>query len=187
MSLRSSAGTMEMKMKLKLKNLLLYLEAGIFALPETRTNAQAKKPPPAVQQAAQLPDDEVNPPEVSEADKKAVTVEVRDSYYVEPRSYGTKRIDGTRPEYVVRLNQTGIGVFKDIDWLLAGLDYRYRQEYRYNDLRRPNATTVTGPTAVPPDVDTPALLRARFFLKVEKILDPFHFTLEIEDTRRYPY
>jgi hypothetical protein len=132
-------------------------------------------------------DDEYIPPEVSEDDKKAATVEVRDSYYVERRSYGTKRIDGTKPEYVVRLSETGIGVFKNMDYLVAGLDYRYRHEYRYNDLRRPNATLVTGPAGVQPDVDTPALLRTRLFLKVENIVDPFRFTVEIEDARRYPY
>lgn len=127
------------------------------------------------------------PPEVSDAEKNAATIEVRDSYYVERRSYGTKRIDGTKPEYVVRLNETGIGVFKNVDWLVAGLDYRYRHEYRYNDLRRPNATAVTGPNGVQPETDTPVLLRTRLFLKVENILDPFRVTVEVEDARRYPF
>ncbi len=132
-------------------------------------------------------DTEVIPPAVTEAEKNATTSEVRDSYYVERRSYGTKRIDGTKPEYVVRLSETGIGIFKNVDWLLAGADYRYRQEYRYNDLRRPNATVVTGSNGVQPEVDTPALLRTRLFLKVENILDPFRFTVELEDARRYPF
>lgn len=109
------------------------------------------------------------------------------NYYVERRSYGTKRIDGTRPDYAKRLSETGIGAFKNFDWLIAGIDYRYRQEYRDNDLRRPNATTTIGPAGVAPQVDLPALLRTRLFLKVENILDPFRFTVEIEDARRYPY
>ncbi len=114
-------------------------------------------------------------------------VSMRESHYVERRSYGTKRIDGTRPEYAVRLSETCIGIFKNVDWLIAGADYRYRHEYRYNDLRRPNATAVAGPNAVAPETDTPALLRTRLFLKVENILDPFRVTVELEDARRYPF
>jgi len=128
------------------------------------------------------PDNEVIPPgsqggRGAREPWMAIATEVKDSYYVERRSYGTKRIDGTKPDYVVRLSKTGIGILKNIDWLLAGVDYRYRHEYRGNDLRRPNATTVTGPSGVQPEADTPALLRTRLFLKVENILDPFRFTI----------
>lgn|GEM_PF-3514708 len=177
-------------MKKMTKNIFFFAVAGAFVLsPLTAQKKKGAAKAATADTAAENagPDNEVIPPEVSEADKKAATTEVRDSYYVERRSYGTKRIDGTKPDYAVRLSETGIGIFKKIDWLIAGVDYRYRQEYRGNDLRRPNATTVSGPSGVQPTADTPALLRTRLFLKVENILDPFRFTVEIEDARRYRY
>lgn len=149
----------------------------LFAAPKAKAAAAEKA----------VKDDEVIPPEVTEADKNAATTEVKDSYYVERRSYGIKRIDGTNPEYAVRLSETGIGVLKNVDWLIAGIDYRLRSEYRHNDLRRPNATATLGPNGQKPDDDIPHLLRARFFAKIQRILDPFRFTVEIEDARRYPY
>jgi hypothetical protein len=94
------------------------------------------------------------------------------NYYVEPRSYGTKRIPFP-PEYVRNLSKTGIGAVKDVDWLDVGLDYRTRYEYRENDFRR-NV----------PDIDRPLLLRARGFLGLKEKLDPFRFTLEVEDAQR---
>jgi len=175
----------ENKMKKIVKRIGLFAVAGAFIVQPVVAQKQQAKTEAATGVAGA--DDEVIPPEVSDADKNAATVEVKDSYYVERRSYGTKRIDGTKPEYVVRLSETGIGVFKNVDWLIAGLDYRYRHEYRYNDLRRANATAATGPNGVAPEVDTPALLRTRLFLKVENILDPFRFTVELEDARRYKY
>jgi hypothetical protein len=172
-------------MKKILKRIGLFAVAGaLIAQPLTAQKKQAVPNGEAANEVAGS-DYAVIPPEVTEADKNAATVEVKDSYYVERRSYGTKRIDGTKPEYVVRLSETGIGLFKNVDWLIAGADYRYRHEYRYNDLRRPNATAVTGPNGVAPEVDTPALLRTRLFLKVENLLDPFRFTVELEDARRY--
>lgn len=178
-------------MKKIMKSIFFFAVAGAFVL--SPLTAQKKKG--AAKAAATSdtaaektgPDNEVIPPEVSEADKKAATTEVRDSYYVERRSYGTKRIDGTKPDYAVRLSETGIGIFKNVDWLITGADYRVRSEYRKNDLRRANATAVSGPNGVVPDTDTPTLLRARIFAKVEKILDPFRFTVELEDARRTPF
>lgn len=104
------------------------------------------------------------------------------NYYVEPRSYGTRRIDGTRPGYVKKLSETSIGILSDIRWIVAGFEQRTRYEYRENDLRRPNAA---GATAEKPNLDQPILLRTRLFLKVEEILDPFRFTVELQDSRRY--
>jgi len=172
-------------MKMKLKNLLLYLTAGIFALPGTRTNAQAKKPPPAVQQAAQLPDDEVNPPEVSEADKKAVTVEVRDSYYVRSPSYSTEPIDSANPPYVQRLSETGISSLRNIDWILFGFEQRTRGEFRENDFRRANSpATPTGPAGQAAIRETTLLFRTRGFLKLE--FGWFRLMTEVQDSRRTP-
>ncbi|MCS6972766.1 MAG: alginate export family protein, partial [Leptospiraceae bacterium] len=109
------------------------------------------------------------------------------NYYVQSRSYGTTRIDGTKPEYVWRLSETGHGIFRNTDWLVAGADFRVRTEYRHNDFRRPNATAVTGPQGQSPQTDIPTLLRTRLFLKLEKILDPLRLTVELEDARRYPF
>lgn len=174
-----------------MKSIFFFAVAGSLTL--SPLVAQKKKSAAKAANTAEItaetagPDKELIPPEVSEAEKKAATTEVRDSYYVERRSYGTKRLDGTKPGYAVRLSETGIGVFKNVDWLIAGADYRVRTEYRQNDLRRPNATAVLGPNGAAPQNDIPTLLRARVFAKVEKILDPFRVTVEIEDARRTPY
>ncbi|MGQ3684518.1 MAG: alginate export family protein [Candidatus Loosdrechtia sp.] len=95
------------------------------------------------------------------------------NYFVERRSYGT-RTETEPPRYVRTLNLTGIDIFRDIYWLDVGLDYRLRYEYRNNDFRR-NINTV----------DEPVLLRTRAFLALREIWDPFRFTIELEDARRY--
>lgn len=93
-------------------------------------------------------------------------------YYVNPKSYGTTRINSPQA-YVKPLNRTGISAFKDIDWIEAGLDYRTRYEHRENDLRRADS-----------GVDRPLLLRTRGYIGLKEKLDPFRFAVEIEDAQR---
>lgn len=94
------------------------------------------------------------------------------NYYIEPRSYGTKRLL-TPPVYARTLSDTNIDSFKDLNWIDAGIDYRARYEYRENDLRRADS-----------GIDRPLLLRTRGFVAIKEKLDPFRVTLEIEDAQR---
>ena len=94
-------------------------------------------------------------------------------HYVEARSYGTKR-ETEPPAYVRNLSETGLPGAEDVTWLDLGLDYRFRYEFRDDDLRRPTQVT-----------DNPVLLRARAFLAIKEIADPLRFTIEVEDARRY--
>lgn len=91
------------------------------------------------------------------------------NYYVEPRSYGTRR-DTEPPRYVRRLDKTGIERFKDIDWIDLGLDHRTRFEVRDNDYRYHVDT-----------VDLPVLLRTRLYFGLREKLDPLRFYVEFED------
>lgn len=153
-------------------------------------SAQKKKGAAAAANAAETvsaentgPDNEVIPPEVSEADKKAATTEVKDSYYVRSPSYGTEPIDSTRPAYAKRLSETGLGVFKNVDWIIFGIEQRTRGEYRNNDFRRPNSpATPVGPTGQPAELDTPVLFKTRAFLKLE--FNWFRLVGELQDSRR---
>lgn len=95
------------------------------------------------------------------------------NYYVEPRSYGTRR-DPEPPRYSRTLSKTGIPAFKDLDWLDFGLEQRTRYEYRDQDLRRPIGI-----------VDQPLLFRTRAYLGIHDKLDPFRFGIEVQDSRRY--
>ncbi len=113
---------------------------------------------PASGQAAEAPDGQAQPPA---------------NHYVEPRSYGTRR-DTDPPRYVRTLSESGVPSLSNLYWLDLGLDQRTRLEYRHNDFRR--ATN---------EDDVPVLLRVRAYLAVKEVLDPFRFTLELEDARRY--
>jgi hypothetical protein len=94
-------------------------------------------------------------------------------YYVERRSYGTRR-ETDPPRYVRPLSTQGVDAFRDATWLDLGLDYRARGEYRDNDMRRAEDT-----------VDLPVLLRTRLYVGVKEALDPLRFTVELEDARRF--
>jgi hypothetical protein len=102
-------------------------------------------------------------------------VEVKTSYYVERKSYGTGR-ETEPPRYVKQANKTWLKdyeAFKDLDWLDIGLDYRIRAENRDNDYRRKTDT-----------IDESILLRTRAYVAIKDILDPLRFTLEVEDAQR---
>jgi len=94
-------------------------------------------------------------------------------FYVEPRSYGTKR-ESDPPAYVRNLSATGLRGTEALDWLDLGFEQRTRYEYRRNDLRRDQQVT-----------DNPLLLRTRAYLGIRDILDPFRFAIELQDSRRY--
>ncbi|MBY0400347.1 alginate export family protein [Myxococcota bacterium] len=94
-------------------------------------------------------------------------------HYVEPRSYGTKR-ESDPPAYVRNLSTTGLPGTKELDWLDLGLEQRTRYEFRRNDIRREVQVT-----------DHPLLLRTRAYVGIRNILDPFRFTIELQDSRRY--
>lgn len=88
------------------------------------------------------------------------------------RSYGTQP-DTDPPKYAKPLS-TVDAAWSELDWLDAGLDFRWRYEYRDDDLRRPIA-----------GLDDPHLMRTRAFLGVREKLDPLRFGVEFEDARRY--
>lgn len=93
-------------------------------------------------------------------------------YYLAPLSYSTTR-DTDPPKYVKELGKVGVKSLKDIDWLEVGLDYRFRYEYRDDDIRRKVSGT-----------DEPLLHRARAYVGIKNILDPFRFAVEVQDSRR---
>ena len=58
-----------------------------------------------------------------------------DSYYRAPKSYSTTR-DPDLPKYARHAQDVGLGTLSDVTWLDLGLDYRFRAEYRDDDIRR---------------------------------------------------
>jgi hypothetical protein len=97
---------------------------------------------------------------------------------LESKGYGTRRLV-TPPSYAKPLSEIPWMGFPTVNWLIVGLDYRVRYEFRENDFRRPD-----------PGIDQPFLLRTRGFFAIQEILDPLRFTLEVEDAQkiqsRYP-
>lgn len=103
------------------------------------------------------------------AEAKKIT---RGTFYVNPLSYSTTR-DPDPPKYVRNASELGIDSLLNVNWLDVGLDYRFRYEYRDNDLRRP----IGG-------LDQPLLHRTRAYIGIREILDPFRFAVELQDSRR---
>ncbi len=97
----------------------------------------------------------------------------RGTFYQNPLSYSTKR-DPDPPKYVRNASELGIDSLLNVNWLDVGLDYRFRYEYRENDLRRAQA-----------GLDQPLLHRTRAYIGIREILDPFRFAVELQDSRRY--
>lgn len=94
------------------------------------------------------------------------------NFAVEPRSYGT-RPETEPPRYTRPASQSGLASLATADWLVLGLEYRLRYEFRDSDYRRPVDA-----------VDEPLLLRGRAFALVRDRFDPFRFGIEIQDSRR---
>lgn len=97
----------------------------------------------------------------------------RGTFYQAPRSYSTTR-DPDPPKYARNAAELGIDSLLNATWLDIGLDYRFRYEYRDDDIRR----AVAG-------LDQPFLHRTRAYLGIKEILDPFRFAAEMQDSRRY--
>jgi hypothetical protein len=95
-----------------------------------------------------------------------------ETYHHPARSYGT-RPDTDPPKYVTPLS-TVDAAWSNLDWIDAGLDFRWRYEYRDDDLRR----NIAG-------LDDPHLVRTRAFLGIREKLDPLRLGIEFEDARRY--
>lgn len=96
-----------------------------------------------------------------------------ESFYYAPASYSTTR-DPDPPKYVRHAPDTGIDSLKNAAWLDIGLDYRFRYEYRDDDLRRAQG-----------GLDDPFLHRTRAYIGIHDLLDPFRFAVEMQDSRRY--
>ena len=105
------------------------------------------------------------------ADHEAAKL-TRGTYYQNPLSYSTTR-DPDPPKYVRNASELGVDSLLNVKWLDVGLDYRFRYEYRDNDLRRAQG-----------GVDQPLLHRTRAYIGIKEILDPFRFAVELQDSRR---
>jgi hypothetical protein len=92
------------------------------------------------------------------------------NYFVQSLGYGT-RPEQEPPRYARRLSEVGIEQLKDLDWLIAGLDFRTRFEYRSHDYRRDLIT------------DRPFLFRTRAYLGIERLLDPLRLGFEFQDSQ----
>jgi hypothetical protein len=97
----------------------------------------------------------------------------RGTYYLNPLSYSTTR-DPDPPKYVRNVSELGIDSLLNVNWLDVGLDYRFRYEYRDDDIRRARAGR-----------DEPWLHRTRAYIGIKEIIDPFRFAAEMQDARRY--
>ncbi len=96
-----------------------------------------------------------------------------ESFYRAPQSYSTTR-DPDPPKYVRHAPETGIDFLRNAAWLDLGLDYRFRHEYRDDDIRRAQG-----------GLDDPLLHRTRAYIGIHDVLDPFRFAVEMQDSRRY--
>lgn len=99
--------------------------------------------------------------------------EEKTTFLVNSRSYRTTP-ETDPPRYVRRADETGVAGLKELHWLDIGIEYRFRYEYREDDLRRPADR----------DLDDYLLSRGRLYLGIHDVLDPFRFVLELQDSRR---
>lgn len=120
-----------------------------------------------------LPKEEVDVKQIEKASEPQLTKDTKsnEDSQLQPRSYGTKRLK-TPPDYAKKLSDVNQDLFKDLDWMLVGLDNRVRYEYRENDFRRKDER-----------IDRPFLLRTRAFVSLKDKFDPFRFTIEMEDAQ----
>lgn len=95
------------------------------------------------------------------------------TFYREASSYST-RCDPDPPKYVGPASTTAWEMLDEVNWLDVGLDYRFRYEYRDDDIRRARD-----------GVDEPLLHRTRLYLGVRDLVDPLRFAVELQDSHRY--
>ena len=106
------------------------------------------------------------------------------SFYRPSRSTSTTP-ESDPPKYVVNASRSWLahvsGQYRPdaLSWLDIGLDYRFRYEYRDNDIR--SSSKDLGPDGF--GLDTPILHRTRLYLGVKEVLDPFRFAIEVQDSR----
>jgi hypothetical protein len=93
------------------------------------------------------------------------------TYYRAPKSYSTTR-DPDVPKYAKHAPDTAIEPLNRAPWLDYGVDYRFRYEYREDDIRRDV-----------PGLDEPLLQRTRAYVGIHDVLDPFRFAIEMQDSR----
>lgn len=141
------------------------LPAALFAAPTEATTAET--PLPALLSAPETPPETAD----STSADKSSSPEQR-NYFVPSRSVGTTR-EPQPPPYVRSLKQIELFSDAEHDWLDLGLDYRFRYEYRMNDIRRPVAI-----------LDEPLLTRTRAYIGIKNRFDPLRAAIEFEDARR---
>ena len=135
----------------------LLFATGSSLLAQTSQPAQSE---PTEAQAAPAP----------QANKQNVRTEKAAPY--KSKAWGA-RLDTEPPGYVKTLDKSGIPGLEKLDWLEFGLEQRTRFEYR-SDSRRPDLVD-----------DEQFLLRSRVYVGVRKILDPFRFGIEFQDSRQF--
>jgi len=104
---------------------------------------------------------------------QAEDIRPKPTYYRAAKSYATA-CDPDPPKYARHASDTGWDSLKNVAWLDIGLDYRFRYEYRDDDIRRAQAVQ-----------DEPMLHRTRAYLGIHEALDPFRFAIELQDGRRH--
>ncbi|CAH1201011.1 Alginate_exp domain-containing protein [Candidatus Nitrotoga sp. BS] len=98
------------------------------------------------------------------------------NYYVESRTFGVAH-ETEPPRYVKQINNTWLSNtegLENINWVDIGLQTRLRYEYRDNDFRRSKDV-----------LDKPLLQSTRIYADVKSKIDPFRFTVEMNDSRAY--
>ena len=101
---------------------------------------------------------------------------VTPSYYVESRTFGIAQ-ETEPPRYAQQVNKTWLKNTEglaNINWVDIGLQTRLRYEYRDNDFRRSKDV-----------LDEPFLQSTRIYADVKSKIDPFRFTVEMQDSRAY--
>ncbi|RFC32265.1 MAG: Alginate export [Candidatus Nitrotoga sp. SPKER] len=166
------------------------LLAGTVLITPLSTFAQANELELSQQQAEELDQKRRISERLQEIEKENASLKIKEpskaeasntaaanpSYYVPIRSYGLQR-ETEPPRYVRQLNKTwlkDIEGLENVDWVDLGLESRIRYEYRDNDFRRNRDA-----------LDTPILLRNRFYAAVKSKFDPVRATIEIQDSRRF--
>ena len=94
------------------------------------------------------------------------------TFYRDSSSYSTKR-DPDPPRYAQPAPASPWAQLHAYPWLDVGLDYRFRYEYRDDDIR-----------SARDGADEPLLHRTRLYLGVREIVDPLRFAVELQDSRR---
>ncbi|MFH0980590.1 MAG: alginate export family protein [Planctomycetota bacterium] len=121
---------------------------------------------PATSQPALTPEKPASPAEKEAAPPKKAAP-------LTSKAWGT-RLESEPPGYVKTLDKFGVPGLEKMDWLEFGLQHQTRFELRDDDYRRPTL-----------QADEQFLLRSQTYLGIRKILDPFRFGIEFQDSRQF--